>query len=255
MCKISVIVTTYNRKNWVQECIESILNQSYRDFEVIVVDNYSDYNFEDLKQNFRDERIRWYQNENGGIIAVNRNFGIKKSNGKYIAFCDDDDVWIETKLERQIEVMEKDQLDLVSSDLVLFKDDINKPIGVQKSRPLKDINSLLKNNEINTSSVLVKNSDLVFFPENKYLIGCEDYALWLKLYNKNYKFKIINEAHVYYRLSNNFSNNNRYNKHLKIIIILLLMKLENNEIGILRYSFKNFLYFYTKQLLLRLKLY
>ena len=94
MPKISVIVTTYNRKELLKETINSIINQTFKDFELIVVDNNSNYNFLSEIKSFDDERIVAFQNNNNGIIARNRNFGIMKSKGEFIAFCDDDDLWV-----------------------------------------------------------------------------------------------------------------------------------------------------------------
>ena len=85
---ISVIVTTYNRKRLLKQTLDSILNQTFTDFELIVVDNYSDYNFISYIKSFNDKRIKSFQNKNNGVIAVNRNYGIIKAQGKYIAFCD-----------------------------------------------------------------------------------------------------------------------------------------------------------------------
>ena len=89
MPKVSVVVTTYNRPDLVKETIDGILNQTFQDFELIVVDNYSNYDFFELIENIGGKKIRAFQNQNNGVIAVNRNVGIKNAIGEYIAFCDD----------------------------------------------------------------------------------------------------------------------------------------------------------------------
>ena len=104
---VTVVVTTYNRKELLKETIDSILNQTYTNFELIVVDNFSNYDFLKHVKSFEDKRIIAFQNQNNGIIAVNRNFGIKRANGDYIAFCDDDDLWLPNKLETQIRNFDK----------------------------------------------------------------------------------------------------------------------------------------------------
>ena len=123
MIKVSVVVTTYNRKKYLTQTIKSILNQTFADFELIVVDNYSNYDFLSHINSLNDSRIRPFQNNNNGIIAVNRNFGIKKSKGEFIAFCDDDDIWINTKLEIQLNVIynliQNHQLNLYNVTFVL----------------------------------------------------------------------------------------------------------------------------------------
>ena len=109
---ISVIVTTYNRKEFLLETVKSILNQTVSDFELIVVDNFSDYDFFQEMNILNDDRIRAFQNNNDGIIARNRNFGIKKARGEFIAFCDDDDYWAKDKLIIQLSHFNTD-VDLV----------------------------------------------------------------------------------------------------------------------------------------------
>ncbi len=99
---ISVIVTTYNRKDLLKETINSILCQTYKNFELIIIDNYSEYDFLSFVKSLNDSRLRPYQYKNNGIIAINRNYGIKKSIGEYIAFCDDDDLWKKNKLDKQL---------------------------------------------------------------------------------------------------------------------------------------------------------
>ena len=74
---VSVIVTTYNRKEMLKETILSILNQTYSNFELIVVDNFSDYDFFNFIKSFEDSRLKPIQHNNNGIIAINRNLGLK----------------------------------------------------------------------------------------------------------------------------------------------------------------------------------
>lgn len=226
MEEISVIVTTYDRKEFLTETLNSILKQTFNDFELIVVDNYSNYDFLTHINSFNDKRIRPFQNKNNGIIAVNRNFGIKKAKGKYLAFCDDDDIWMEKKLEVQIDRIRQNGCDLVSSNMILFKNNINNIVGKHKSRLVKNLNDLLKTNQINTSTVLVKRSELVYFSCDKVLITIEDYALWLNLYSNGFKFDFINEPMIYYRISNSMSQKNWVTKHLRTMYLLISIKLE-----------------------------
>lgn len=201
---VSVIVTTYNREELLKETIQSIMNQTYTDFELIVIDNYSNYDFIKLMQEFNDPRIRPFQNANGGIIAVNRNFGISKAQGKYLAFCDDDDIWKPHKLQIQLETIEGGEYDLVSSNSSLFSDNIDNVQENTNYVDIKDLDSFLKINPIITSSVLVKNDSRVRFDEARCFITIEDYKLWLSLYIDGFKMHIIKEPLIFYRL---FPNN------------------------------------------------
>ena len=99
---VSVIVTTYNRKEKLKEALVSILEQTYTNIEILVVDNFSNYDIKGFIQEFNDTRIILIQNANNGNYVINRNLGIKNAHGDYIAFCDDDDYWLSHKLTEQI---------------------------------------------------------------------------------------------------------------------------------------------------------
>jgi glycosyltransferase involved in cell wall biosynthesis len=254
MPKVSVIVTTYNRKEYLTETIQSILNQTFRDFELIVVDNYSNYDFFALIESFKNDKIIPFQNQNNGIIAVNRNVGIKHAKGEYIAFCDDDDVWINTKLQDQVTILDETNCDLVYSNMFLFKEDITNIIGNTSNREIKNLKNLIDNNPIITSSVLVKNSD-IFFPDNPNLVAIEDYALWLNLYLKGFRFKFLEKPLIYFRISGtNISTNKKMyiTKHLKLIYLYVSLLIQNPylpiKIQIIRKIGLDYLKFWVKSI-------
>ena len=155
---VSVIVTTYNREGFLKESISSILAQTFTDFELIVVDNYSKYDFFKVIGEFDDPRIRPFQNANNGIIAVNRNFGISKASGKFLAFCDDDDLWMPDKLKFQMDILTKyGDLGIVCTNIARFSCDV-KNVILKKGRDKNvSLNSLLRKNPIATS-YLIKTS-------------------------------------------------------------------------------------------------
>jgi glycosyltransferase involved in cell wall biosynthesis len=105
---VSVIIPTYNRANYLKLTIGSIMNQSFLDFESNVVDDGSPNDEAQLVcKNF--EKVAYYKMKNSGGPAKPRNFGIQKAKGKYIAFVDDDDIWLPTKLEKQVAILEQNQ--------------------------------------------------------------------------------------------------------------------------------------------------
>ena len=107
---ISIIVTTFNRELYLKETIKSILNQSFKNFELIIVDDYSNYDIDTLIKNFNDNRIILLKNDSKKNIARNRNLGLKHSKNEIIAFCDDDDTWEKDKLQKQINLINKDTI-------------------------------------------------------------------------------------------------------------------------------------------------
>jgi glycosyltransferase involved in cell wall biosynthesis len=99
---VSVIIPTYNRSQIIGRPIQSVLNQTYRDFEMIVVDDGSEDNTEEVVKGFPDERIRYIKHDKNKGGGSARNTGIKAARGKYIAFQDSDDEWLPVKLEKQL---------------------------------------------------------------------------------------------------------------------------------------------------------
>lgn len=104
MPKVSVILPTYNRAHLVGRAIRSVLDQTYRDFELIVVDDSTD-NTDEVVKSFNDPRIRYIRELKRGSAAAARNIGIKAAQGEYIAFQDSDDEWLPEKLEIQTQVL------------------------------------------------------------------------------------------------------------------------------------------------------
>jgi glycosyltransferase involved in cell wall biosynthesis len=103
--KVSIIMPTYNRANYITESIESILRQTWQNWELIVVDDGSDDNTEETVNEIRDGRIKFYKLKRTAIVGKIKNFGLGKSSGELIAFLDSDDLWAPTKLEKQIEAL------------------------------------------------------------------------------------------------------------------------------------------------------
>jgi glycosyltransferase involved in cell wall biosynthesis len=197
---VSVIVTTYNRKELLKETIDSILNQTVRKFELIVVDNFSDYDFLSHIESFNDKRISPFQNINNGIIAVNRNFGIRRAKGKYIAFCDDDDLWLPNKLEVQLKHFDDDIIGVGSSatnigDLTFHR--CRKKIDHDY---ILDFNELLRGKTAPLSSLVIHNENLLF-DENEGLKFVEDFEFQLRMTREtNKKIKVISEPLIFYRI-------------------------------------------------------
>lgn len=220
MPKISVVVTTYNRKEYLTQTINSILNQTFQDFELIIVDNFSEYAFFDLIKSFNSAKIKAFQNQNNGIIAVNRNYGINQTKGEFIAFCDDDDLWKPQKLEITLKYT-------IDYDLIYHGLDAKYP-GRKNKRILKGRtlqspifeNLLLKQNAIPNSSVCVKKDILLKvkgYSEDPQLIAVEDFDLWLKISKITEKFKHIPINLGEYTISDTNTSRN-YEKQIQRLI-------------------------------------
>ena len=188
--KFSVIIPTYNRKNFLIEAVDSVLKQTFKDFEIIIVDDNSSDGTKDIILNRYKDLIssgilRYiYLNRNYGVSKA-RNVGIINSKGEYIALLDSDDLWKKRKLEKQYEFLEKNkEFFLVHTDEEWYKNGkyLNqKKYHKKKGGDIFDIS--LERCMISPSSVVINKEFLLnkigLFDEN--LPAVEDYDLWLRI--------------------------------------------------------------------------
>ena len=104
---VSIIMPSYNTARFIEQSIQSVLNQTYKNLELIIVDDCSTDNTDEVVATFTDERIRYIKNERNQGAAVSRNTAIEQAQGKWIGFLDSDDLWAVDKLEKQIQFMEQ----------------------------------------------------------------------------------------------------------------------------------------------------
>jgi len=226
------MVLTYNRANLLKETIDSILNQTIEDFEVIIVDNYSMDSTEQVVKSFTDKRIKYFKNENHGQLSVNRNYAIKKSIGEYIAICDDDDLWLSNKLEKQLSEFDKyKDIGLICTNGYTFNES-NEELKIGKSINSKiNFKDLLFENIITCSSILVKKNvldDVGIFDESLEIATVEDYELWLRI-AKKYTIKYLGVPLIKYRihsgaLTKTYLKNDKSLKLMRVIYKKLLQK-------------------------------
>lgn len=194
---LSVIIPTYNRANQIGNAIQSILNQTYLDFEIIVVDDNSLDNTKEIVMSLKDDRIRYIRHgENKGAPSA-RNTGIKAAKGEYIAFQDSDDEWLPTKLEKQMKAFENvsPQVGVVYSGCLRFENAKKEYIPyswvIQKEGYIH--NELLKGNFVTTPSIVARKEcfeNAGMFDER--LPRLQDWELVLR-FSKYYEFKYIDE--------------------------------------------------------------
>jgi glycosyltransferase involved in cell wall biosynthesis len=202
MLGVSIIIPTYNRAFDLKRALESLNNQNYKKFEVLICDDGSIDNTPEVVADFsNDLNIQYIKIANSGRPAIPRNLGIANAKGKYIAFLDSDDWWHENKLQLAFEYLENGA-DLVYSDFYRVKSLTEKEIV--KVRDLKDnitIDLLKNGNAICNSSVVIRKSILDkvgFFNEGQEYIAWEDFDLWLRISKISNRFIHINQPLVYY---------------------------------------------------------
>jgi glycosyltransferase involved in cell wall biosynthesis len=201
---VSVVIPTYNTSNFLIKAIQSVINQTYKNWELIIVDDGSTDQTRQIVEEFqkKDSRIKYFFQNNKGQGAA-RNLGIKNTSGNYIAFLDSDDEFFENKLERVISYFEKDKnIGFIYTDAIIIGDYLYKKRMSEIVTPYsgKIYTKLLFNNFITTSTVVVKREVLQncgLFDESNLLRNFEDYDLWLRI-AKKYKIEYIPEVLVKY---------------------------------------------------------
>jgi len=208
----------YNGEKFLEDSLKSIVNQTYKNWELIFWDNCSIDNSRIIFKSFFDKRFRYFYSSQFTTLYKARNKAIAKSKGKYISFCDTDDMWIDNKLELQIKKFKNPKIGLVYSNYVVQNDIINKKkIYSKKNLPeghLKNLN--FKDYKIGILTVILRRyffSKKNFSFNNNYnIIG--DFDLFLRLQQVT-KFACVQRPLAIYRIhQNNFSIKN-YNLHIK----------------------------------------
>lgn len=221
---VSVVVPTFNRAALLPQTVSSILTQTYAEIELIVVDNMSSDGTEEYVQSLADPRVRTCRNANEGIIARNRNLGIRLARGKYVALCDDDDLWQPEKLAEQVAVMEANpNVGLCYTNAVVFGEDVFGDVWLNKNKVFRShFKRLLLRNFIPNSSVLIRKSVLDAeggFDESGSLAPFEDYEMWLRIAH-SHELIYIDKPLLKYRLhANNWAG--RYGNRQRIVIRVL----------------------------------
>jgi glycosyltransferase involved in cell wall biosynthesis len=199
MPNVSVIIPTYNRANVLGRAVGSVLNQDYRDFEIIVVDDDSTDDTEGVVRGFDKAQIKYVRHEKNRGPAAARNTGIGHSKGKYIAFQDSDDEWFPQKLGRQVQILETacDSVGAVYTGFWRIKNDSRKYEPRKRGKREGDIHKeLLKGNFLGTPTILIRKGCFEsqgLFDEK--LVHLEDWEAWLRI-SKHYEFRLIDEGLV-----------------------------------------------------------
>lgn len=195
---VSVVIPTYNHAHYLVRALQSVLDQTYTNWEVIVVDNHSQDNTDEVIQGFNDPRIKVLKIHNDGVIAASRNMGIRAAKGDWVAFLDSDDLWYPGKLETVLGEAQKDSsIDVFSTDEILMNDATGGRRVLQHGPYRTDFyrRLLVTGNCLSPSATLVSRDFLVhnniFFRENREFITAEDYDFWMLAAQAGAKFKCL----------------------------------------------------------------
>ncbi len=199
MPTISVIIHTYNNEKFIGETIESVLNQTYKDYEIIVVDDGSVDGTRDVLQPYM-QKIRYHYKENGGIASA-KNAGVILSKAEFIAFLDHDDLWVSDKLKIQMECFnENPQVGLVYAKYTSFMDGKELRTKPEKGYSGWIFNELLAKSFIQTSTVIVKRECLnAIGPYDESFFLGDEYDMFLRI-SKKFQCGFIDKGLTRYRV-------------------------------------------------------
>lgn len=220
--KVSVIIPMYNSEKYIKDCLNSVINQTYSNLEIIVIDDCSTDSSLELVRNIKDSRIKIIKfDENKGVSNA-RNKGIELAEGDYICFIDSDDIWVENKIEKQIEFIVKNDYAFIYSNYAFLD---NKKLGSKKLSELNIKNDLkttsvltemtydtaIKNTAIFVSTVMldvkkIKKEDM-YMPNLK--IG-QDSVAWWHILKKGFVAHGMEDVLAFYRISGNSLSSNKF---------------------------------------------
>lgn len=221
--KVSIILPTHNRAHFIKKSIKSVLAQTYNQYELIIIDDGSTDDTERIIQDIKDERLIYIKHPHQKGANAARNTGIQHAKGEYIAFQDSDDIWSETKLEKQMKAFQQtpSNVGVVYTAFWRVKGCRRKYIP-PKSLKIKEGNifhSLLKKSFIGTPSALIRRECLRkagWFDEN--MPRLQDWEFFLRI-SQHYEFKLIDEPlFTSYTLKDSISRN--FYAYIKAIEII-----------------------------------
>ena len=206
---VSIITPAYNADKFIKFTIDSVIMQTYQNWEMIIIDDCSTDNTIKIVKSYNDKRIILIESDKKLFTAGARNLGILKAKGDYIAFLDSDDFWHKDKLQKQVSVVFSEKALFVYTGVNKINDDGEELGTISVPESIK-YNTLLRGNKICCSSVMIDSSILTDFMFNTDYVIHEDYALWLKIF-KNFNINAIgvNEPLTYYRVHENSKTNNK----------------------------------------------
>ena len=196
--KVSIIMPSYNTAQFIRQSIESVIAQTYQYWELIIVDDCSSDNTDDVVSKIKDERIKYFKNEKNIGAARTRNRALKEASGKWIAFLDSDDLWMSDKLEKQIYFMEKYHYHFSYTNYVEI-DENGQLNGTFVTGPKKIKKALMYTFNYMGCLTVMYDREYIGLVQIEDLKKRNDYALWIKVSQKSNAY-LLNETLAKYRV-------------------------------------------------------
>ncbi|ETW97359.1 MAG: hypothetical protein ETSY2_44780 [Candidatus Entotheonella gemina] len=206
--KVSVIIITYNRAQLLKTAMQTVFDQTFEDFELLIIDNGSPDDTENTVKSFHDPRVRYIKHAQNQGEGGARNTGVQHAEGEYIAFLDDDDEWLPNKLQLQVELLDAQpkQVGFVHSALINFYADTGEEL--EKKRPVEAVSGkvfdrLLQENFVILSTVMARKECFdAAGPFDLSIPAGLDYDMWVRI-SQTYEFAYIDTPLIKYRIHRN----------------------------------------------------
>ncbi|MCS0534317.1 MULTISPECIES: glycosyltransferase family 2 protein [Citrobacter] len=223
---VSIIMPAFNASPYIYESISSVLQQSYQDWHLYVIDDASTDNTVQIVSSFNDSRITLIRLKTNSGVARARNIGIESCKGQYIAFLDSDDFWESNKLSLQVPLLEKGY-DVVCSNYVIFIHDPKNIVGTRYCPSKISYSRMLRGNCIGNLTGIYNQKKLEKCLQKE--CGHEDYLMWLELLRRSGSAVCIQQVLARYRVGDNSLSANKlkaacwqwniYRKQLKMCFL------------------------------------
>ena len=236
---VSIIIPMYNAEKYIEETMQSVIDQSYNNWELIIVDDCStDYSREIVRDYInKEDRIKLIETgANFGGPARPRNIGMQNAKGEYMAFLDADDVWLSIKLENQVSFLQQNlDIDICHTLAYVIDENSNKKGVFKNQRGYKILktfiskkNLLFYTNNININSVLMKADLAISFDEDINCKASDDWIFWIDNHGIGKQFKLLEQRLMNYRIhSTSLSNRSTdigYRRSLYLLSKLFMNK-------------------------------
>lgn len=236
---VSIITPCYNAEKYIAATIESVINQTYKNWELLITDDCStDASAKIIKRyQVQDSRIKYFSTEkNTGHPSVPRNIALSHAKGDYMALLDSDDLWLPNKLEEQLRFIIENKYSIITSYTQVITDSGQLTKKIRKNPAVSTYRSMLKNMGVNASAVLFtkKVASLLKFPQCQQ----EDFVAWLNVMKCGYEVYNTRTILAYYRKSNNSRSRNK----LKMIKVRWKILRGNENLSLLSTLYNMFFY-------------
>lgn len=210
---VSIIMPSWNTGNFIAESIQSVINQTYKNWELIIVDDCSTDNTDEVVKSFKDKRIRYLKNEKNSGAAITRNRAISEAKGEWIAFLDSDDLWLDEKLEKQLKFMGEHGYVFSYHDYVKI-DEASQPLNIYVTGPKVVTKKKMYNYGYPGCLTFMYSAKAMGLIQIKDIKKNNDYAILLKLCKKANCY-LLAENLAQYRIRKKSISHDKITKKVK----------------------------------------